>query len=151
LKSGRTPFSPALVTEDVTVGALRIFPGISADFVENILTRPLKGLIIETFGLGNGPVRNIRFMKALEKACMHGTVIVNCSQCLRGQVDQTGYATGSALAEIGIISGRDMTAEAALTKLIWLFSQDPDPQRIKKLMGENLRGELTPPESALGP
>ncbi|NCC25668.1 MAG: L-asparaginase 1 [Deltaproteobacteria bacterium] len=129
---------------EAMVGAFRLFPGISADFVENILDRPLKGLIIETFGVGNGPSRNERFIQALKKGCDRGTVIVNCSQCLRGRVEPHGYATGSALTRAGVVSGGDMTAEAALTKLILLFSRDLSPDQVKTVLQFDLRGEMTP-------
>ena len=72
-------------------------------------------------------------------------VIVNVTQCLRGTVDLTKYETGTLLADAGLISGFDMTAEAALTKLADLFSIDTDPEWVKGKMPENLRGELTRP------
>ena len=70
--------------------------------------------------------------------------MVNCTQCLRGTVDQSTYQAGSALAECGVISGQDMTIEAALAKLIYLFSLNLSLQEIQKAIVTNLRGELTP-------
>jgi L-asparaginase len=69
---------------------------------------------------------------------------VNCTQCLRGRVDMGGYVGGDRLREAGVISGFDMTAEAALTKLIWLLSLGLDGDEVHRRMQMDLRGELTP-------
>lgn len=128
---------------DARVGALRLFPGISADLVANVLRSPLQGLVLETYGMGNGPSNDEGLMGVLSEACDRGVVIVNCTQCLRGTVDQGGYEAGSALARAGVVSGADMTAEAALTKMIYLFSLGLAPEDIRTRMPMNLRGELT--------
>lgn len=138
---GKPRLAPFLV--HARVGALRLFPGISIDMITAMLKAPLQGLVMETYGMGNGPSKDGPFMKALEEAVARGMVIVNCTQCLQGMVDQGGYATGHALARAGLVSGFDLTAEAALTKLIYLFGQGYDPDRVKRMMGQNLCGEMT--------
>lgn len=125
------------------VGALRLFPGISARVLHNILQPPLQGLVLEAYGVGNGPDRDRQFLEVIHTATERGVVILDCTQCLQGTVDLDDYATGSALKEAGVISGYDMTSEAALTKLFYLFSIGHSPTEVKERMTANLRGELT--------
>lgn len=132
---------------EARVGALRLFPGISAELVANVLRSPLQGLVLETYGMGNGPSDDRELMAVLAEACGRGVVIVNCTQCLRGAVNQSGYQAGSALAACGVASGADMTPEAALTKMIYLFSLGLPPEEIRTQMTRNLRGELTEDET----
>jgi len=129
---------------DASVAALRLFPGISADIVRNILQPPLQGLVMEAYGVGNGPSNDRQFIATLAEATARGVVIVDCTQCLAGTVDLGDYATGSTLAKAGVISGYDLTVEAALAKLVYLFSQNLPAETIKELMQTDLRGELTP-------
>ena len=124
------------------IGAIRLFPGITAETVRNFLADPLRGLVLETYGSGNGPVRNHAFLDALRDAADRGVVIVNCSQCYIGGVNQDQYATGRALRDAGVISGLDMTAEAALTKLYYLFGKGLPPEEVQRQMQMDLRGEL---------
>jgi L-asparaginase len=125
------------------VSALRLFPGINSELVRNVLRPPLQGLVLETYGVGNGPDQNRTFIAALEEATGRGVVIVDCTQCLEGRVNLAEYAAGSALARAGVVSGYDMTAEAALAKLYYLFSHKYSPDRVKKEFEKDLRGEVT--------
>jgi L-asparaginase len=131
------------------VGSLRLFPGTSAELVRNVLRTPLEGLVLETYGSGNGP-SDPEFLRVLAEAGDRGVVIANCTQCLHGGVDQTGYATGSSLARAGVVSGLDMTPEAALTKMSYLLSQNLGIEKVRRYMSVNLRGELTEPEAGGG-
>jgi L-asparaginase len=126
------------------VGALRLFPGISGRVIHNMTQPPLRGLVLEAYGAGNGPASDAAFIAALREATQErDVVVVVCTQCLTGIVDLEKYATGAALAEAGVISGFDLTAEAALTKLSYLFNICESTEAVKRRMGENLRGELT--------
>ncbi|HEX9160600.1 MAG TPA: asparaginase [Thermoanaerobaculia bacterium] len=125
------------------VSALRLFPGISPEFLRNVLRPPLQGLVLEAYGIGNGPDRNPEFLAALEEATARGVIIVDCTQCLEGTVDLGEYTAGTALARAGVISGYDLTAEAALAKLYYLLSRGERGRDVKRDMQRDLRGEMT--------
>jgi lysophospholipase len=141
----RTPADAPFTVQSVldpNVAALRLFPGITAEIISNYIRPPLKGLVLETYGAGNAPDRRKDFLDALRAAADRGLVIVNCTQCSRGVVT-ADYATGAALARAGVIAGADMTAEAALTKLSYLFGKGLAPDEVRRRMQSDLRGELT--------
>ncbi|GBC63830.1 L-asparaginase 1 [Desulfonema ishimotonii] len=148
---------PKIRTDDISVhmmnesrvAALRLFPGISEEVVKNILAPPIRGLVLGTYGVGNGPGDNPKLMAALKTASDRGVVIVNCTQCLRGRVRMGAYAAGTALGRAGVISGFDMTTEAALAKMFYLFSQNLPADEIREKMQQSLRGELTPPQASV--
>lgn len=127
------------------VGAMRLFPGMSAQVVRNFLLQPLQGFIIETYGVGNAP-QDPDFLAALKSATDRGVVVVNCTQCLHGTVRMDKYQTGNNLQQAGVVSGFDLTPMAALTKLFFLLSQGLPVDEVRRQMMISLRGELTRPE-----
>jgi L-asparaginase len=130
-------------TMDTRIGVLWLFPGITGQIVRNFLQFPLKGAVIRAYGVGNGPSDDPDFIAALKEASDRGVVLVDCSQCWTGAVAIEDYATGSGMAAAGVISGYDMTTEAALSKLCFLFGQGYGSDRVKTLVGTDLRGELS--------
>ncbi|MGN0010807.1 MAG: asparaginase [Marinilabiliaceae bacterium] len=120
-----------------------LFPGIRPDIVSNVLNSPeLKGIIFRTFGSGNAP-RTPSLINKLSEAMKDGKVVVNISQCPTGCVHQERYGTGLQLASVGIVSGLDMTIEAALAKLMFLFGKGLTPSEVARMMGVSLVGEAT--------
>lgn len=136
--------------QSVIVGTLRLFPGLSANLVRNILQAPLQGLVLEGYGVGNGPDNDAAFLRALEEATERGVVILDRTQCLRGGVRLKDYATGLGLAGAGVVSAHDMTVEAAITKLYWLLAQSLSPEQVRRRLQVDYRGELTRPDDILG-
>jgi len=124
------------------VGVVHLYPGISSEVIENVIKQPVKALILRSYGVGNAP-QDKALLACLSKAKEQGIVVVNCSQCIKGTVNMSGYATGNALSETGVISGHDMTLEATLTKLHYLLSKNLSYDEMCQQMDKSLRGELT--------
>ena len=128
---------------DSNVVVLKLFPGISTEVVRANLNIPgLRGMIIETFGTGNSP-RMPEFIELLKNAIDRGIVLVNVTQCLYGSVEMQRYENGQQLQKLGVVSGCDITTEAALTKLMSLLGSDLSPEAVRHQMQVSLRGEMT--------
>lgn len=131
--------------ENIPIGVLKVFPGIQFSLFEQIMTERLRGIVIETFGAGNIPGDGGALLPIIEKAFHNGTVLTVCSQCPQGAVALGAYETLNALKRAGAVSGLDMTTEAAVAKLYYLFSCGYEKERVKTLMEQDLRGEMTAP------
>ena len=122
---------------------LSLFPGIQQEVVERVLqTKELRGVIFRTFGAGNAPQKKW-LVDALKRATAEGKIIINITQCAGGSVHMERYETGLQLLEAGVISGKDSTVEAALTKLMYLMGKNLPTDEVRRLMGKNLEGEIT--------
>jgi L-asparaginase len=129
--------------EDVPIGVLKVFPGISFPIFDKLMTEKLRGIVLETFGAGNIPSDGGALIPIISRAFESGSVITVCSQCPSGTVTLGAYETSSALKAAGAVSGFDMTTEAAVAKLYYLFSLGLTKDEIKQKMEENLRGEIS--------
>jgi L-asparaginase len=128
--------------ENIPIGVIKVFPGIQFELFESIMTERLKGIVIETFGTGNIPGNGGALLPIIEKAFANGTIVTVCSQCPQGSVLLGEYETSMPLKNAGAVSGLDITTEAAVAKLYYLFSKGYSADKIKHLMGKNLCGEM---------
>ncbi|NVK50455.1 MAG: asparaginase [Cyclobacteriaceae bacterium] len=128
---------------DNRVMILKLFPGITDQIMDACFATPgLRGVVLETYGSGNSP-SEAWFMRSLERAIKKGLIILNVSQCNGGRVIQGRYETSRELLNVGVVSGADMTTEAAITKLMFLLGQSPDRDVIRKRLTIPLAGEMT--------
>ncbi|MCF6775726.1 asparaginase [Thiotrichales bacterium 19X7-9] len=124
------------------VAVLALYPGFDSSILSHLYQSGLDGLILKTYGSGNAPLDD-KLLGTLKEARQSGMVIVNCTQCATGSVNMNNYASGQGLKKAGVISGYDMTDEAALTKLFYLFGQNLTQNEIEQKMQLSLRGEIS--------
>lgn len=129
--------------ESVPIGVLKIFPGISFPIFENLLTEKLRGIVLEGFGAGNIPGEGHALLPIIRRAFEAGSVITVTSQCPQGTISLGTYKASTPLKMAGAVSGFDMTTEACVAKLYYLFSKGYTNTEIKELMETDLRGEMT--------
>jgi L-asparaginase len=128
---------------DTNTAILKIFPGMPQSLFGNILKiQGLRSLIIETFGSGNAPTFPW-FIDSVRKITGSGIVVLNITQCLRGEVDAGKYITGQHLKKAGVVSGKDITFEAALTKLFYLQGKYHSNEDVKNNLEKNICGEVS--------
>ena len=125
------------------VCVIKLFPGLTEQTLRGILSiEGLKAVVLETYGAGNAPTADW-FLRALEEAIARGMIILNITQCQGGAVAMDLYETGLRLQQIGVMSGYDMTIEAAVTKLMYLIGSEAPSEVVKEQLKVSLRGEFT--------
>lgn len=128
---------------DSNVMFLDLHPGITEAVLRHQLSAPgIKGIVLKTFGAGNGPTHSW-FTEAIAEAVERGVVIVTVTQCVNGGVDSKRYMAGNRLASTGVISGHDITSEAAITKLMYLFGLGLEGVDVRRYFDCSLCGEVT--------
>lgn len=128
---------------DPSVVVVDLFPGLSPQLLRYILTAPdVKSIILRTYGAGNAPTAPW-FVDSIRQTVESGKVVLNVTQCVNGGVHTNRYVSGDILAATGVVSGNDITLEAAVTKMMFLFGLGLSPEEVKKRLLTSLAGEIS--------
>ena len=130
-----------------SVFLLKLTPGLNPAIFEMLAAMGYRGIVIEAFGLGGVNVLH-RGLRGIRRAVEDGISVVVTTQCLYDSANLEVYQVGSKLLELGVIQGRDMTSEAAMTKLMWAIGQGLSQEEISDLFQKNLAGEVTQMQNA---
>ncbi len=135
-------FDPSY-TFDTNVMGIDLFPGLNEHVLRHQLNTPgVKGIVIRTYGTGNGPT-SPWFLDAIKETVERGVVVVNVTQCTNGGVHPERYLAGDTLAATGVTSGYDLTFEAAITKMMFLLGLGLTPEEVRHQFSKPIAGEIT--------
>ena len=137
---GAEPALRDAISQDVFL--LKLTPGLSPDIFDALVKMGYKGIVIEAFGLGGINVLG-HGLAGIQRAIAQGVSVVVTTQCLYDSSDLGVYQVGTQLLQLGVIQGRDMTSEAAMTKLMWALGQGMNQKEIANLFATSLAGEIT--------
>ena len=137
------PSGPARLCAEISqnVFLLKLTPGLNPAVFDMLAAMGYRGIVIEAFGLGGVNVLH-KGLRGIRRAVEDGISVVVTTQCLYDSANLEVYQVGGKLLELGVIQARDMTSEAAMTKLMWAIGQGMTPEEIKDLFGRNLAGEV---------
>ncbi len=128
---------------DTNVAIIKIFPGLTRDVFSRMLhLEGIRGFVLETYGSGNAPTSDW-FLEALREAIAAGKYVLNVTQCEDGSVAMEMYETGIRMQRIGVVSGHDITSEAAVAKLMYLLGKQLPANETTRLLATSLRGEMS--------
>jgi L-asparaginase len=138
------PASPTVLRDRVSkdVFLLKLIPGTNPEVFDMLLTMRYRGIVLETFGSGGMHFVRRNLLPKLKMLTENGISVVACSQCLYEASDFSLYEVGRLLLDCGIIEGRDMTTEAAVTKLMWALGQTDNPDEVRRIFKTNYAGEI---------
>ena len=146
------PGSPALLQDEIStdVFVLKLLPGTKPEIFDMLAEMGYRGIVLEAFGAGGLHYINRDLLSRLSMLSERGITVVVCSQCLYERCDLSIYDVGNRILEHGVIPGRDMTTEAAATKLMWALGQSSQADEIRRMFDTRYAGEVSLPAPSNG-